>query len=74
MGEEVKAIVVPAPGVVPGAALARELVEYCRAHIAHYKCPLTIDFATELPRTETGKMQKRKLRDRYWQGHASRLV
>ena len=74
MGEEVKAVVVPAPGVAPGAALARELIDFCRAHIAHYKCPRTIDFVTELPRTETGKMQKRILRDRYWQGHAGRLV
>jgi acyl-coenzyme A synthetase/AMP-(fatty) acid ligase len=74
MGEEVKAVVVPAAGVEPGPALADELIEFCRAHIAHYKCPRTIDFATELPRTETGKMQKRKLRDRYWEGHGSRLV
>jgi acyl-coenzyme A synthetase/AMP-(fatty) acid ligase len=74
MGEEVKAVVVPAVGVAPGPALADELIQFCRAHIAHFKCPRTIDFATELPRTETGKMQKRKLRDRYWQGHAGRLV
>jgi acyl-coenzyme A synthetase/AMP-(fatty) acid ligase len=74
MGEEVKAVVVPAAGVEPGPALEDELIQFCRAHIAHYKCPRTIDFAAELPRTETGKMQKRKLRDRYWQGHAGRLV
>jgi acyl-coenzyme A synthetase/AMP-(fatty) acid ligase len=74
MGEEVKAVVVPAAGVAAGPALADELIEFCRAHIAHYKCPRTIDFTSELPRTETGKMQKRKLRDRYWQGHDSRLV
>lgn len=74
LGEEVKAVVVPAPGCEPGPALADELIEHCRAHIAHYKCPRTIDFLEELPRTETGKMQKRKLRDRYWHGHAGRLV
>jgi len=74
LGEEVKAVVVPAPGHAPDEALAEELIAYCRAHIAHYKCPRTIDFADQLPRTETGKMQKRKLRDRYWQGHAGRLV
>jgi long-chain acyl-CoA synthetase len=74
LGEEVKAVVVPAPGAVPGPDLERELIEFCRAGIAHYKCPRTIDFVAELPRTETGKMQKRKLRDRYWQGHDSRLV
>jgi len=74
MGEEVKAVVVPAAGVAPGPALADELIEFCRAHIAHYKCPRTIDFTDALPRTETGKMQKRKLRDRYWSDHQSRLV
>src|SRR5690606_37383009 len=74
LGEEVKAVVVPAPGYEPGPELAEELIRFCRDHIAHYKCPRTIDFVTELPRTETGKMQKRKLRDRYWQGHTGRLI
>jgi acyl-coenzyme A synthetase/AMP-(fatty) acid ligase len=74
MGEEVKAVVVPAAGVEPGPALEDELVAFCRAGIAHYKCPRTIDFVTELPRTETGKMQKRKLRERYWAGHETRIV
>jgi acyl-coenzyme A synthetase/AMP-(fatty) acid ligase len=74
LGEEVKAVVVPSPGAEPGPALAQELIEFCRAGIAHYKCPRTIDFVDELPRTETGKMQKRKLRDRYWEGHGSRIV
>jgi long-chain acyl-CoA synthetase len=74
MGEEVKAVVVPAPGAVPGPALEDELIQFCRAHIAHYKCPRSVDFVDALPRTETGKMQKRKLRDRYWQDHEGRLV
>jgi acyl-coenzyme A synthetase/AMP-(fatty) acid ligase len=74
LGEEVKAVVVPVPGALAGPALAQELIEFCRAGIAHYKCPRTVDFVDELPRTETGKMQKRKLRDRYWEGHGSRIV
>ena len=74
MGEEVKAVVVPTPSAVPGPDLERELIEFCRAGIAHYKCPRTVDFVEALPRTETGKMAKRLLRDRYWQGHESRLV
>ncbi len=74
LGEEVKAVVVPAPGAEPTPALASDLIEYCRAHIAHYKCPRSVDFVTALPRTETGKMQKRRLRDRYWQGRTGRLV
>jgi acyl-CoA synthetase (AMP-forming)/AMP-acid ligase II len=67
MGEEVKAVVVPRDAE-PGPALEAELIDYCREHIAHYKCPRTVDFVDELPRTETGKMAKRKLRARYWGG------
>jgi long-chain acyl-CoA synthetase len=73
MGEEVKAVVIPTSGVAPGAELEQELIEYCRQGIAHYKCPRSIDFVDELPRTETGKMAKRKLRDRYWEGQGSRI-
>ena len=74
MGEEVKAVVVPSPGAEPGEALERELIEYCRAEIAHYKCPRSIDFAAEVPRTETGKMAKRKLRAKYWEGHDGAVI
>src|SRR5258708_18578936 len=51
----------------------RELIAFCRAQIAHYKCPRTIDFARDVPRTETGKMAKRLLREKYWAGRGSRL-
>lgn len=68
MGEEVKAVIVPTADAAPGSELEAELIAYCRTHIAHYKCPRTIDFTDELPRTETGKMAKRKLRARYWGG------
>ncbi len=67
MGEEVKAVVVPVPGVEPGPALEDELIQYCRNANAHYKCPRSIDFVDELPRTETGKMAKRRLKERYWE-------
>lgn len=73
MGEEVKAVVIPTPDAVAGPELEAELIQFCRDHIAHYKCPRTIDFVSELPRTETGKMAKRKLRARYW-GEEGRLV
>ncbi|MGI5130144.1 acyl-CoA synthetase [Pseudonocardia sp. CA-107938] len=65
MGEQVKAVVQPAPGAVPGPELEAELLEFLRARIAGYKVPRSIDFSTDLPRTETGKLQKHKLRDRY---------
>ena len=74
LGEEVKAVVVPAPGATPGPELEHELIEHCRKGIAHYKCPRTVDFVDALPRTETGKMQKRKVRDRYWEGRGGKLV
>jgi acyl-CoA synthetase (AMP-forming)/AMP-acid ligase II len=67
MGEEVKAVVVPRDAD-PGPSLEAELIDYCREHIAHYKCPRSVEFVDELPRTETGKMAKRKLRAKYWGG------
>jgi acyl-coenzyme A synthetase/AMP-(fatty) acid ligase len=73
MGEEVKAVVIPADGVHAGAELEQELIDYTRSQIAHYKCPRTIDFADELPRTETGKLQKRLIKQRYWEG-ADKLI
>ncbi len=66
LGEQVKAVVQPADWSDAGPALATELVEYCRANIAHYKCPRTVDFERELPRLDTGKLYKGKLRARYW--------
>jgi len=74
MGEEVKAVVQLAPGVEPGPELERELIEYVRERIAHYKAPRSVDFVTDLPRLENGKIYKRLLRDRYWAGRVSRLV
>src|SRR5262249_47294215 len=44
MGEEVKAVVQPIAGVEPDAALAEELLAFARTHIAHYKCPRSVDF------------------------------
>ena len=67
MGEEVKAVVQPLDDAHAGPELAAELIAFCRARLSHIKCPRTIDFATELPRTPTGKLVKRVLRDRYWQ-------
>jgi acyl-CoA synthetase (AMP-forming)/AMP-acid ligase II len=72
-GEEVKAVVQPADGVVPGPGLEAELIEYCRAHLAGYKCPRTVEF-DNLPRDPNGKLYKRRIRDRYWQGRVSRIL
>ena len=74
MGEEVKGVIQPVDMATAGPDLERELVAYCREHLAHYKCPRTIDFEAELPRQPTGKLYKRLLRDRYWTGKTTRIV
>jgi long-chain acyl-CoA synthetase len=74
LGEAVKAVVQPIPEVTPGPELERELIAFCREHLAHFKCPRTVDFEDELPRLPTGKLYKRLLRDRYWGDRATRLV
>ena len=74
LGEAVKAVVQPVPGVEPGVALEQELIAFCREHLAHFKCPRTIDFQDELPRLPTGKLYKLPLRERYWSDHDTRIV
>ena len=49
-------------------------IAFCREHLAHDKCPRTVDFEAELPRLATGKLYKRLLRDRYWEGRATAIV
>ncbi len=69
-GEEVKAVVQPADMGAAGSTLAEELIAYCRANLSHIKCPRSVDFEAELPRSPTGKLYKRLLRDRYWEGRS----
>jgi acyl-CoA synthetase (AMP-forming)/AMP-acid ligase II len=63
-GELVTALVVP-----DGEVTADELIAHCRGSLAGYKCPKRVDFVQELARTATGKLQKFKLREPYWQGY-----
>ncbi|MEU6698267.1 acyl-CoA synthetase [Pseudonocardia sp. NPDC046786] len=65
MGEQVKAVVQASDGIGTGPELERELIEFVRGRIAHYKAPASVDFTDFLPRTPTGKLVKRELRDRY---------
>jgi long-chain acyl-CoA synthetase len=74
LGEEVKAVVQLMSGVEAGPGTERVLIAFCREHLAHPKCPRSIDFMDELPRLPTGKLYKRLLRDQYWAGHTSRIV
>ncbi|MFP6835078.1 MAG: AMP-binding protein [Pseudomonadales bacterium] len=74
MGEEVKAVVQLLAGVAGSAELEEELLAYAREHVAHFKCPRSVDFVDELPRLPTGKLYKRLLKDRYWGKTDSRIV
>jgi acyl-coenzyme A synthetase/AMP-(fatty) acid ligase len=74
LGEEVKAVVQLVDGVVGDEALARELIAFCRDHLAHFKCPRTVDFVDELPRLPTGKLYKGVLREKYWADHGTKIV
>jgi acyl-CoA synthetase (AMP-forming)/AMP-acid ligase II len=65
MGERTVAVVKLRPGVAPSAELSAELLGYCTARLSAFKCPRRIDFATELPRLPTGKLQRRVLRAQY---------
>jgi fatty-acyl-CoA synthase len=64
-GEVPKALVVLKSGAKVDPA---ELIEFCRSRLAHYKCPHSVEFRDNLPKTGTGKILKRDLRKKYWQG------
>ncbi|MGZ4773455.1 MAG: AMP-binding protein [Ilumatobacteraceae bacterium] len=75
-GEEVKAVVQPV--TMPAtpdeaAALAAELIAYCRESLTDVKCPRSVDFREELPRHPTGKLYKRLLKDEYWAAAGRRI-
>ncbi len=68
-GEEVKAVVQLREPESASAMLEVELLDFCREHLSHVKCPRSIDFRPELPRHPTGKLYKRLLKDEYWAKH-----
>jgi long-chain acyl-CoA synthetase len=70
-GESVLAAVQLRDGVAPSDELAAELIAYCRDRLATFKCPRRIDFVDSLPRTDTGKLYKRRLRDQYRAAHTA---
>jgi long-chain acyl-CoA synthetase len=74
MGEEVKAVVQLVSPADASPDLAQELITYCRDRQAHFKCPRTVDFVPELPRSPTGKLYKRVLREQYWADHKTSIV
>ena len=67
-GEEVKAVVECSGGYEGNQEFSKELLQLCSEKLAGYKRPKSIDFVAELPRTGTGKILKRELREPYWEG------
>ena len=69
-GEEVKSVVQLEPGVKPSPELTEELIQWARDRLANFKCPRSIDYAVELPRSAAGKIQRKIVRAPYWEGHS----
>ncbi|MGA1541816.1 MAG: AMP-binding enzyme, partial [Ilumatobacteraceae bacterium] len=65
MGEELKALVILRDGVeVPSE---KDIIDFCRNGLSHYKCPRSVEFVSDLGRNTMGKINKRKLRAPYWE-------
>lgn len=69
-GEEVKAVVQLRPEVEGSTALEAQLIAFCHARLSSIKCPKSIEFRTTLPRSPTGKLYKRLLKDEFWAARA----
>jgi fatty-acyl-CoA synthase len=69
-GEAVKGIVVLKPGQ---KSTEKEIIQFCKDRMAHYKTPKLIDFIDALPRTGSGKIHKKGLRDKYWEGYEKKV-
>jgi acyl-CoA synthetase (AMP-forming)/AMP-acid ligase II len=69
-GEHVQAVVVLRPGPPVGE---QELIEFCKERLAGYKCPKRIEFWEALPRTAVGKLLRRDVKARFWEGRDRRI-
>ncbi|HYB19944.1 MAG TPA: AMP-dependent synthetase, partial [Thermodesulfobacteriota bacterium] len=69
-GEAVKAFIRKKKGVEVSAG---ELVEFCRGRLASYKKPKSVEFVEDFPKSAAGKVLKRELRDKYWQGRERKI-
>jgi len=69
-GEAVKGIVVLKPGQ---KATEQGIIQFCKERMAHYKAPKSIEFIEALPRTGSGKIHKKGLRDKYWEGYEKKV-
>ncbi|MGI8926901.1 MAG: AMP-binding enzyme, partial [Tepidiformaceae bacterium] len=69
-GETPKALIVLREGAT---ATEQEILQFSRQHLAHFRCPTSVDFVESLPRTATGKLQKFVIREQYWKGVERRV-
>jgi len=69
-GEAVKALVVPKPDT---SITEKEIIDHCGTLLSKFKLPRTVEFVCELPKTGTGKILKRELREKYWAGHEKKV-
>jgi fatty-acyl-CoA synthase len=67
-GEVPKALVVLKSNAT---ATESELIDFCRTRLAHYKCPRSFEFVDSLPKTGTGKILKKDIRQKYWHGQST---
>ena len=72
-GEEVKAVIVLKPGFAANPELANEIVGFARERLPKFKVPRSVDFVDSLPRSAAGKIQRGKVRAKYWQGHSRQI-
>lgn len=72
-GEQVKAVILLKPGYAPSDLLAQEILGFARDSLPAFKVPRSLDFVTELPRSEAGKIQRGKVRAPYWEGRARQI-
>ncbi|MBI5443597.1 MAG: long-chain-fatty-acid--CoA ligase [Deltaproteobacteria bacterium] len=70
-GEEVKAVVALREG---GHASEQELIDFCKERLASFKKPRSVDFLAELPKTGSGKIYKKALREPYWKDLRRKVV
>ena len=72
-GEEVRAVIQLKPGVEPSDELKAEILAFAVAELAKFKVPRGVDFVTDLPRSEAGKIQRNKVRASYWAGRSRQI-
>jgi len=72
-GEQVKAVILLKPGYEPSEELAQEILEFGRKSLPSFKVPRSLDFVTDLPRSEAGKIQRNKVRAPYGEGRTRQI-